>query len=298
MNVSTTTDKPTDSLGNSAGNLLSREALMSRPLAMHWLVCLGLFLSLVWKKKFFQTASNWIEWVQIADPFFPAFFRSPDVARISFIGIAVLLLSMLAPFWLFVVPGETYRRYVRTAITATVLAFATILCVHQASYNDMTFTTIWWTALWATWLSSQSGRADQDKLVCDAAWLSRAILSMILLGGAVGKLTAEYWSGEALYYIYFTHRDFWVFNWLRTNLDPTTVRDIATYYSRVVVIVELVGGLILWRMPPKLAALFAIGTLASIALFSNFLLFSVLSCLIAMAASGFFVKKGVSAVEP
>ena len=74
------------------------------------------------------------------------------------------------------------------------------------------------------------------------AFLSRIIISMILLGGAVGKWTSEYWSGEVLYQIYFAERDFWVFNLLRDNFDADTLREIATWYSRNVIIVETVCG--------------------------------------------------------
>ena len=59
---------------------------------------------------------------------------------------------------------------------------------------------------------------DQADLLRRARVLSRLIISVILLGGAPGKWTAEYWSGEVFYDIYFRDRDFWVFNLLRAEL--------------------------------------------------------------------------------
>ena len=72
---------------------------------------------------------------------------------------------------------------------------------------------------------------------------------MILLGGAVGKWTAEYWSGEVFYDIYFRDRDFWVFNLIRENFEAETTREIATWYSRNIIVIETVAGLGLWLLP-------------------------------------------------
>ena len=120
------------------------------------------------------------------------------------------------------------------------------------------------------------------------AFLSRLIISMILLGGAVGKWTAEYWSGEVFWDIYFRDRDFWVFNLLRQQYDPETLREIATWYSRKVIVVETMAGFGLWLLPAKWAASIAMVVLMSIALLSNFYLFSVLLSLVGLAAAGFF----------
>ena len=120
------------------------------------------------------------------------------------------------------------------------------------------------------------------------------MISMILLGGAVGKWTSEYWSGEVFYDIYFVDRDFWVFNLLRDHVEPETLREIATWYSRQVVVVESVAGFGLWLLPARWAAIAGMVVLTSIALLSNFLLFSVLSCVIALAAVGLFVSPNVS----
>lgn len=154
----------------------------------------------------------------------------------------------------------------------------------------MTFTTAWWTMLWSAWFAGRMNPSDTD-LINRGARLSRTILSVILLGGAAGKWTAEYWSGQVLYEIYFVERDFWIYNLLRENCSTTTLRDIATWYSRHVIMVETVVGLTLWAMPSRIAAAVGLAVYASIAIFSNYYLFSVLLSLIALAAVGFLVPK-------
>lgn len=253
-----------------------------RVTAAHRLVLTGLFLTLVWKWSFFVAADRVYRMLPIRDEFFPAALQSQATLRGAFIlAIATILVS-----------GLTGNRRLRIGCGWTLQAAVTVLCLHQGSYNDMTFATAWWTSLWSLWFVHRMEGPDPNELLRRGATLGRAILSMILLGGAVGKWTAEYWSGEVLYEIYFVERDFWIFNWLRSMFDEATLREIATWYSRKVVVVETVCGFCLWRLPPRWAAGVGAVVFVSIAVFSNFLLFSVLSCLIGLALVGFLVPAG------
>jgi hypothetical protein len=245
----------------------------------HRLVQAGLLVTLLWKWMFFLAASIVYLQVELADPFFPAFLRSGTVWITTFattvLAIGFSLFSSRTPIIRF----------------CGVLAFAglTVLCIHQASYNDATFTTAWWTSLWALWCAWHLDDVDQASTLRRGAFLGRLIVSLILLGGAVGKWTPEYWSGEVLFDIYFRDRDFWLFNLLRDRFDVGALQAISMWYSRGIVVVETIAGFGLWLLPPRSAAILGVTLLAGIALFSNFLLFSVLSCLIALSAVGFLV---------
>jgi hypothetical protein len=245
-----------------------------------------LLLALLWKVSFFAQAIR-IYWsIPLDDPFFPAWLRSAWTIGIAYLStIGAIALSLL-----------TSSRRVWIACGMIALGGETILCLHQGSYNDMTFVTAWWTSLWALWFSHRLAAADiaADSLLRRAALLSRMIVSVILLGGAVGKWTAEYWSGEVLYDIYFLDRDFWIFNLLRGHCSPESLVAIARWYSRAVVVIETVAGFGLWLLPPRWAATIGVILLASIALLSNFLLFSVLLSLMGLAAVGWFVRPSSS----
>lgn len=255
---------------------------VNRLVLAHRLVQIGLLLTLVWKWSFFQLASRIYADFTLVDPFFPDFFRSVITLRIAY-------LAAVGSIALNLVTGSRNWQQTCTWIT---FASLTILCLHQASYNDMTFVTAWWTSLWSVWYVHQLSRTDnEDHLLSRAAFLSRLIISLILLGGAVGKWTGEYWSGEVLHDIYFRDRDYWAFNFLRANFEPETLRVMAKWYSRQVVMIETFAGLGLWALPPKIAAAIAVVLLSSIALSSNFLLFSVLSTLIGLASVGFLVRR-------
>ncbi len=269
---------------SSAGSEAAVEPLslqpINRPVVAHRVVQAGILLTLVWKWTFFTGASQVYAAIPLHDSFFPAWLQSVWVLRITFLTTIIAI-----GFNLLI--GD---RPLQKACAVLTWIGASILCLHQSSYNDMTFVTAWWASLWALWYVFHVDDADQDAMLRRAALLSRSIISMILLGGAVGKWTAEYWSGDIFFDIYFLDRDFWVFNLLRENFDEEALRVMARWYSRKVVIIETVAGLTLWAMPPKWAAAIAITILLSIALLSNFLLFSVLNSLIGLAAVGFFVR--------
>lgn len=253
---------------------------INRAVVAHRVVQAGLFSALVWKWSFFVAASDVYAAIPLQDDFFPAWLRSVWTVRIAFLGsVAAIALNLLT--------GSRPLQYTCSLLT---LAGTTVLCLHQASYNDMTFVTAWWTAVWSLWYVHHLSDADQARMLRRAAFLSRLIISVMLLGGAAGKWTAEYWSGEVLYDIYFRDRDFWLFNLLRENLQPETLREVATWYSRQVVATETIAGLGLWLLPARWAATVGVVLLTAIALLSNFLLFSVLLSLIGLAAVGFFVK--------
>ncbi len=245
------------------------------------MVQLGILITLVWKWYFFAFASQIYAVIPLDDPFFPDWLRSIFVLRVAFLAtVATVALNLI-----------THHSCVRRSCSWITFTGLTILCVHQGSYNDMTFVTAWWTSVWSLWFVYRLEKDDQDMLLRKAAFLSRLIISVILLGGGLGKWTGEYWSGEVFYDIYFRDRNYWIFNLLRANFEPETLREISTWYSRQVVVIETVAGFGLWLLPPRWAAAIGVIVLTSIAVLSNTLLFSVLSCLIALAAVGFLVPK-------
>ncbi|QDT02574.1 hypothetical protein K227x_09520 [Rubripirellula lacrimiformis] len=251
-----------------------------RVVLAHRVVQLGMLAGLLWKISYFVAAMEVYRRIPLRDDFFPDAMQSTNVLIAAFMATcAAIVLNIV-----------TASRPLQLVCGAVTLLGSTVLCIHQGSYNDMTFVTTWWTALWSLWYIAGMTSTDADAFLRRAAFLSRLILSMILLGGAAGKWTGEYWSGEVFFDIYFRNRDFWLFNLLRDNLTAETLREVATWYSRKVIIVETVAGLGLWMLPARWAAAVGIVLLSSIALLSNFLLFSVLMCLIGLASVGFFAK--------
>ena len=276
------TGKPTSSATASTDQIGLAE--VDRAAVAHRMVQAGILVTLIWKWKFFVFANGVYETIPLDDPFFPAWLRSAFVLRVAFlVTVATAALNTL-----------TTDRIVRRWCSLITMIGVTVLCVHQGSYNDMTFVTAWWTGLWSLWFVHRMEKDDVSDLLDKGGFLSRLIISVILLGGGIGKWTAEYWSGEVFFNIYFIDRDFWLFNLLRANFDMETLRQISMWYSRQVVVIETVAGLGLWLLPPRWAAGLAMVILTSIALLSNFLLFSVLSCLIALAAVGLLVDRRTS----
>ena len=254
-------------------------ASRARMVALHCVVQIGILLTLVWKWKYFLWSDEIHYALTLSSPFFPDFLESAAVVRYAFLGCIVAIVINIV----------SWNQFLCKVCNYTTLALLSILLIHEASYNDATFTTAWWACLWSIWYVHRMNDPDRNFTLWRGAFLSRVIISMILLGGAVGKWTPEYWNGDVFFDIYFVDRDYWVFNLLRENFEPETLRTIATWYSRKVILIESLCGMGLWLLPTKWAAAIGFVLLTSIALFSNFYLFSVMFALMGLALAGFFV---------
>ena len=230
-----------------------------------------LIASLLWKSSYYPALYAIYTAYSLNDSFFPSFFSSTIVlGMLLMVPVVLGVMAMLV--------REKALLILQSSVTA-VCMFG--MCIHQGSYNDVTFLTCFWVSLWCVWYSVKLGSPPRE-LIEKSKTFAILIVSLIFLGGAVGKWTPGYWSGQVLYEIYFVDRDFWFFNLLRSNLQPEALREFATYYSRVVIIAES-GCALLWLLPVKLAGGIALAMLVGIALLSNTYLFSVMFCLCGLA---------------
>ncbi len=245
-------------------------------------VHVGIVISLVWKVRFYWYSLGVIDEFPLVDSFFPELFR----AKGSLVGAWCLAVGCSILSLVF------RQKNILVGLGAIGFFALSLLCVHQNSYNDVTFLCCAWCSLWCLWFTSRLGE-EFDTLYPRAAWLSHLILSLIFLGAAIGKMTLGYWSGDVLHEIYFTGRDFWTYNLLRESLSEEALRDAATWHSKMVVVSEFICAF-LWVMPRKIASFVAIVVLGGIALTNNTALFSVVSCLIALAIVGLHDQKKIA----
>lgn len=273
-------DLSSDRAGEPAGHCRTARGIVSGDqLSIGRVVLAALLVSLLWKLPFFLFAARVYLAHPLHDPFFPAWLQAWPVSAGCYLAATG---GSLAALFL------RGRQPLRALLLLVTVSLA-VLVLHQHSYNDVTFYTCAWSSLWCLWWFGRRGD-DPDQLVERGALLAHLILSMILLGGAVGKMTPGYWSGEVLYNIYFSGRDYWLFNLLRGSFDEPALRVIACGYSRFVIITELLcGGL--WLLPRRIASTAAIAVLLGIALASNTWLFSVLTCLLGLALVGLHSPK-------
>jgi len=243
------------------------------------IVAVCLVISLVWKFRAFGLAIDIYRQLPLVDVFFPSILQSTNAMIVAYFA-SLISVGYLA------IGSQPSRLAISACLALVALGF---LCLHQQAYNDVTFLTCWWTVMWCFWFVRQLGQAAEP-LMDRAAFLAHAILSVIFLGGAVGKLTNGYWSGEVFYSIYFEGRNYWLFNLLRSLCSEDYLGEISCWYSRMVIVMEAICAL-LWLMPVRLASFIAIFVLCNIGLMSNTLLFSVLTCLIGLALVGLHQPK-------
>jgi hypothetical protein len=147
-----------------------------------------LLASLLWKLPAFVLCFQIYIALPLEDPFFPGLLRNN----------VVLGLAYLVPIYLSAIALASRERIflrIQALVTCTAML---VLCVHQGTYNDVTFLTSWWTSLWCVWYV---GRLDdpREPLAIKGVFLAQLILSLIFLGGAAGKWTDGYWSGEVFH---------------------------------------------------------------------------------------------------
>jgi hypothetical protein len=273
------TEEPWRELEDPAprGSVFSEDvALSSAAVRVYRGVVVCVWLGILWKLRYFAELPTIYQLRPLADAFFPAWARSSHILVAAYVTVAVSCGSV------FFTRRKSHLFIQAGAATGGLW----LLLIHQGSYNDVTFLTAFWASVWCLWFLHRAGVDDDATLFRKAAWLANLILAMILLAGAVGKWTAEYWSGQVLFEIYFRDRDFWLFNFLRALLAEPELRQLACWYSRLVICTETLAFVGLWILPRRWGALLATGVFVAIALCSNLLLFSVVLGPIGLASVG------------
>ncbi len=170
-------------------------------------------------------------------------------------------------------------RWLRLA-AATYATCSLLMLWHVQSYNDATQVTGFYTALWLWWWAGQVPRTDAASY-WHGITLALGVLSLCWLGGAVGKITPEYWSGEPFYHLYFMDKPQFPFDWWREHCTTETLHGYARIFSRLVVVSELaLATSLLW--PVRLAVLANMMALCGMVIISQLQLFSVLGSLMGL----------------
>jgi hypothetical protein len=226
-----------------------------------------------WSRALFQLS------IPVEDSFFPSALRDP----------LLLLTAVYGPLVaeVMVVWRPTATRMRATAVVEIVSA--AVLMVHQASFYKATWIVVFWCGWLLAWLASSAVR-HPDLIPTCGPLLAQAIVAFFFLGGAVGKWTAGYWSGDVFHDILFQRHTGILHQHLRSTLDEAALWRIATIYSRSIVIIETaMVGIVL--VPPRVASvLIALAALGLWASSSN--LFEIALPLVGLAAVVWHLSTG------
>lgn len=248
--------------------------------ALQWLLG-GTLLAFLFKAAYWVQAVRDLAHTPLGDPFFP-----PALA-----SVLSLALGLLLPTTAIIVALLWHRLAVALAAFLATACCSLLLMLHQASYNDASFVTSFWSALYGVWLvRALSTRTHGSFPTRLATRLASCFVSLMFLGGAVGKLTPGYWDGSVLYALNFAASDYWSFRMLRSLLSAAQLRDVATLYSRGVVVVEL----LLVTLPfwsPRVALVSAAVALTAMAALNNHLLLSVVGPLLGVCGAALCVAR-------
>jgi len=209
----------------------------------------------------------------VHDHFFPAVLRHPTLLLVAFF---VPMISEVV-----VLSHPTPAGMKRAAAIETL--GAAILLLHQATYFYATWVIVFWAGLFLVWLA-WSGAADARRAMKTGPLLARLLIAFFFLGGAAGKWTAGYWSGEVFYDMFFARQSYFVYAQLRAWFDDATIQLIARWFSRWAVIVETSMALVVF-LPARVASTVSIAAALGLWLTSADL-FEVAWPLIGLALAG------------
>ena len=179
------------------------------------------------------------------------------------------------------------------AAAAVGAACALALVTSVAAYNDATFVTAFWSALWIGWLASR----PEAEAVAWGPRLAQGVVALLFLGGALGKLTPEYTSGAVLYDVYVLQKTTGIWPALRGALEPEALRTLAVGFSWATIAVEAaLATCVLW--PPRLALTTAAAVCTGMVAASTVYLTSVMAPVVGLCLSGLWLARGLEAPQP
>jgi len=205
----------------------------------------------------------------VTNEFFPKLFLNPHLS----VGAYFLPLTALSVFF------SNHKKTFQCASFMLVVC-AAVMGVHINSYNDATFVTSFWVAVWLLWFSFKLDDEHQHVFL-HARFLAQCLLGMIFLGGVVGKLTPEYFRGEIVYQIFIEQTDKSPLSWICAPLSVEAKRMMASVISKIVIMSEGVLALSPF-LSFSLVCVLAFCLIPLLMLFSTWRILSVISCLLGL----------------
>lgn len=213
--------------------------------------------------------------------FFPMLLREPTLLVVAFI---VPLVTDLIVFL-----GVRHRRESTASLRRDMkrvavceAAGSAVLLVHQATYFTATWVVFFWAGLFLVWMA-WSGAESLERAKANGPFLAQLIVGFFFLGGAVGKWTSGYWSGEVFEELFFgSSRSF--FPLVRGWLGDADAHVAALWFSRWVVVVETLMAVVVLA-PSQLAFVASLVAVAGLWLTSSDL-FEVCLPIIGIAIAG------------
>ena len=136
------------------------------------------------------------------------------------------------------------------------LLSAAILLTHSSTFYDAVYVCQFWLSMWLVWFAFRS-KDDSQALAAKAPFLFLCVVSLLFLGGTVGKLCEIYWQGEFSYVSFFETSDHPLILAIKDYLDVSSQLVLATWLSRGIIFVELLTACSLFA-PPLLGVLWVI----------------------------------------
>jgi hypothetical protein len=132
-------------------------------------------------------------------PLFPGVFDAPATLIAASVGPPLAALVLVGTS---LGVARLRRRYLIAAVMLVIASLGRIW--HSDQYSDATGVVFFWTACWIAWFGANIARTDRSFYI-HGVTLGHGVIGLVFLGGFVGKLTADYWTGTATYALLLNH---------------------------------------------------------------------------------------------
>jgi hypothetical protein len=214
--------------------------------------------------------------IPVDDPFFPGPLRAPTLLAFGWI------LPLLSAIPALVRPRSAWA----TVHGSTLLFGSAVLLVHQGTYFFATWVVDFWIGAFLLWLA-RAGRRDPVAACRSGPFLVQLLIAFWFLGGAAGKWTWEWWTGDAA-------RELLVLS-QRTHTtqllvrlygsDTAAIGSIGTCTSRISVMVETALAAVIF-LPARPAFAAAAAVAVGMWLVVSYNLFEIMWPIVGIAAAG------------
>ena len=212
----------------------------------------------------------------VRDLFFPRVF---SVNYVLFVAYAVRFVATL------LVIAVKNRLVCRAHAILNLLSVATLL-VHQQTFNDAGTTTGFWVAAWLFWFAFTTENNESVSVM--GPYLALCIVSLLFLGGAIGKLTPVYLYGEFFYENYFKPGNGIGASAAQLFLNDAQLRVFARWVSWSIIFAEFSLSMA-FLLPPRFGLIYAAVATLGMYVFSSFVVFAVTGQLHALFAANLWL---------
>ena len=143
----------------------------------------------------------------------------------------------------------------------------------------------------SVWLTASAYAALRDEDTRAPVFWAGMVMTVVFTGATAGKLTKEYWSGEAMYYLWVSRHHSFQYVWMREHLDHASLLYASMLLGRATIFFEGVMAFVPWLTPRKWAMWLWAAGLVCMVVTTHYSILEAVGPLIGMCVAGAWITR-------